>query len=461
MWNCRNIMWRLSRSSQIPSLFFTEPINSGPTTIQMPIGTPFPPSSYIYMLIVRCSWEPEENLEGCERLRESFWRHIGMDDRDYMVGYEVSASHAWIGWVHNSAAYIGAYPAFCIRQGKSFLQKRICLSAGRIGAPQEGTPRCKEGRDTNTFCAKTSLIDEIPLSGQETEIGNTQTRFDCRIFSLSEDLFSITRLWTQINTWPEWIVWGWKTSSDYCSTAFSSKEKKGGFLAIWRWGDRWQFEATKVRKIEWLSFDCYGRRGALFTHLEGPVNNNLVKDALPRADSPTSLFSVPSSPEIPLIDSLLSSVPTMNTSSAAHVPSTAMNFPQQPNPHAQYHSEPTSGGGGISIKQRLGIGALAPTNPKTGALPLSMRPPMPKPLPPSFAGLKIKKIPSLSISTNANPASGHEPPLGSASIHSPHPTTNMSPNIPNLTPSTSAPVFTPNFYRHVYVFFFFKNFSIW
>jgi hypothetical protein len=63
----------------------------------MPIGTILSPSSYIYMLIVRCSWEPEENLEGCERLRESFWRHIGMDDRDYMVGYEVSASHAWIG----------------------------------------------------------------------------------------------------------------------------------------------------------------------------------------------------------------------------------------------------------------------------------------------------------------------------------------------------------------------------
>jgi hypothetical protein len=49
------------------------------------------------MLIIRSSWEPEENLEGCERLRESFWRHIGMDDRDYMIGYEVSASHAWIG----------------------------------------------------------------------------------------------------------------------------------------------------------------------------------------------------------------------------------------------------------------------------------------------------------------------------------------------------------------------------
>jgi hypothetical protein len=49
------------------------------------------------MLIVSHSWEPEENLEGCQRLRLSFWKHVGMDDRDYMIGYEAAASHEWIG----------------------------------------------------------------------------------------------------------------------------------------------------------------------------------------------------------------------------------------------------------------------------------------------------------------------------------------------------------------------------
>jgi hypothetical protein len=188
-------------------------------------------------------------------------------------------------------------------------------------------------------------------------------------------------------------------------------------------------------------------------HLEGTANNSLVKDTLLRADSPTSLFSAPSSLDVPLIDSFSSPVPATSASTAANVPSTAKKFSQQPNPLAQSRSEPTSAGGGISIKQRLGIGALAHTNPKTGpSLPLPMRPPMSKPLPPSLAGIKIKKkTPSLSISTNANPASGHEQSLRSASMtmHSPHPTSNMSPNIPNLTPRTSAPVFTPNFYRHV------------
>jgi hypothetical protein len=71
--------------------------------------------------------------------------------------------------VHNSVAYINidAYPAFCIRQGKSFVQKRICISAKRTEASQEGTPRCEEGRYTNTFRAKTSLIDEIPCQAKK------------------------------------------------------------------------------------------------------------------------------------------------------------------------------------------------------------------------------------------------------------------------------------------------------
>lgn len=63
--------------------------------ILMPIGTPFL-RRHIHMLIVCSSWEPEENLEGCQRLRESFWKHVGMDDDDYMIGYEVSAKVPWI-----------------------------------------------------------------------------------------------------------------------------------------------------------------------------------------------------------------------------------------------------------------------------------------------------------------------------------------------------------------------------
>lgn len=48
------------------------------------------------------SWEPEENLEACSRLLQSFWNHIGTDNDDYQIGHEVKAKKDWIGWVLSS-----------------------------------------------------------------------------------------------------------------------------------------------------------------------------------------------------------------------------------------------------------------------------------------------------------------------------------------------------------------------
>ncbi|KAF8746326.1 hypothetical protein AX14_000109 [Amanita brunnescens Koide BX004] len=42
------------------------------------------------------SWEPEENVAGCQRLLTSFWEHIGVDDKDYNVGYIAEADKQWI-----------------------------------------------------------------------------------------------------------------------------------------------------------------------------------------------------------------------------------------------------------------------------------------------------------------------------------------------------------------------------
>jgi hypothetical protein len=42
------------------------------------------------------SWEPEKNVADCQRLLSSFWDHIGMDNEDYPVGYEVHAKESWI-----------------------------------------------------------------------------------------------------------------------------------------------------------------------------------------------------------------------------------------------------------------------------------------------------------------------------------------------------------------------------
>lgn len=42
------------------------------------------------------SWEPERNVQGCERLLSSFWDNVGMDDGDYDPGYVTEAKPAWI-----------------------------------------------------------------------------------------------------------------------------------------------------------------------------------------------------------------------------------------------------------------------------------------------------------------------------------------------------------------------------
>jgi len=43
------------------------------------------------------SWEPAENVEQCDRLLRSFWKHIGMDNQDYAPGDQFDAQEWWIG----------------------------------------------------------------------------------------------------------------------------------------------------------------------------------------------------------------------------------------------------------------------------------------------------------------------------------------------------------------------------
>ncbi|KAG0703113.1 hypothetical protein DFH29DRAFT_803977 [Suillus ampliporus] len=42
------------------------------------------------------TWEPQQNVKQCDRLLNSFWKHVGTDDDDYSVGYEITARDHWI-----------------------------------------------------------------------------------------------------------------------------------------------------------------------------------------------------------------------------------------------------------------------------------------------------------------------------------------------------------------------------
>ena len=44
------------------------------------------------------SWEPEDNMVGCQRLLRSFWASVGGAEHDeYLPGYHIEAPKEWIG----------------------------------------------------------------------------------------------------------------------------------------------------------------------------------------------------------------------------------------------------------------------------------------------------------------------------------------------------------------------------
>lgn len=55
-----------------------------------------------------CSWEPAENVQQCNRLLASFWKHVGTDDEDYPIGYEVEADASWI-----SPSFVALSSGYC------------------------------------------------------------------------------------------------------------------------------------------------------------------------------------------------------------------------------------------------------------------------------------------------------------------------------------------------------------
>jgi hypothetical protein len=71
-------------------------IHSGLVTNLTLTRTPHYHSILTWHDIKFCSWEPEGNVASCQRLLGSFWKHVGMDDIDHPVGYQVEAEPKWI-----------------------------------------------------------------------------------------------------------------------------------------------------------------------------------------------------------------------------------------------------------------------------------------------------------------------------------------------------------------------------
>lgn len=74
------------------------------------------------------SWEPERNVQGCERLLSSFWDNVGMDDGDYDPGYVTEAKPAWISEYFSGESFLPILfqcDPFLDREGTGVLSQKL------------------------------------------------------------------------------------------------------------------------------------------------------------------------------------------------------------------------------------------------------------------------------------------------------------------------------------------------
>ena len=88
-----------------------------------------------------CRWEPEENLQGCPRLLESFWQDVGTDDRDYPIGYITEPSTEWIGELDHTPFVPIFESVSCSEKERAFFAKEY----QSLGKKENSQPK-KEGR---------------------------------------------------------------------------------------------------------------------------------------------------------------------------------------------------------------------------------------------------------------------------------------------------------------------------
>lgn len=96
------------------------------------------------------SWEPAENVKQCDRLLGSFWRHVGIDDEDYPIGYEVAAREEWIN------------------KEKKYFAETFVKSAGAEKAEKENRKK-DEKRKSRATASKSDdshsgSSDDVPLA---------------------------------------------------------------------------------------------------------------------------------------------------------------------------------------------------------------------------------------------------------------------------------------------------------
>ncbi|KAF5377681.1 hypothetical protein D9615_005211 [Tricholomella constricta] len=305
------------------------------------------------------SWEPGENVAGCQRLLHSFWEHIGTDNADYYVGYEVTASDKWI------------------KREKKYFHREFNEAQEnlRVQRDKEMRERSKKAKDEEK--------EKVSFNGGRPTVQSTvglQIQIPDRSLSESDE-----------------------DSSDDDEPLMRKRKLK----AVESSDDAIPLIRLPARKL-------------MKTNDSTPV----VTDPGPKESKETavdeahdwakSLFSEPSSPASTKspVDPAARPLPpppwpSSRPSSAKTTPTIPSKLPPRDNNSyikvAEMAPEKVASGSGISIKQRLAQGALAPTRPKAIPLPTPKLKPSLPPVKTALMNLSFKKK---TVSTPVLSASG-------------------------------------------------------
>ncbi|GLB33577.1 hypothetical protein LshimejAT787_0104610 [Lyophyllum shimeji] len=285
------------------------------------------------------TWEPEGNVAGCQRLLASFWEEIGTDNADYFIGYEVAASKEWIR--REKDYFAREYEAEGLQaKARAEEAKRQKASAKRkrksASAEVAGVSASKKSKSRTTSLAlsdsDSDSDDDIPLIAKQ-KLGKKAES--------SDDLPARKKLKTE-------------TSISVATDPGRSKPKE-----------------TPVAGQHELAASIFSEP------LPAPAVGSQIPRPLPPPPPPKS-----------------------RPSSAKPSPTVPASIPWRPsNPHAKLvvmESENIASGSGISTKQRLAQGALAPTRPNAIPLPAPKQKVPPPPLRINSGGmmnLSFKKKP--------------------------------------------------------------------
>ncbi|RXW19417.1 hypothetical protein EST38_g6445 [Candolleomyces aberdarensis] len=361
------------------------------------------------------TWEPAENLDkSCSRLLKSFWDIIGHDDKDWPVGTELKPPIDWIAKERKRFA----------REHKKEERKKKNSLSNVTEDDQDSQPQSTPPPKKTETKKKKKVILPLPYTtyvahGQQSLVIESESDSDAPLARRpvkATNNGKRSKKATPVET-PETSPP--VTVEDMPSNSRGKKRKRSE-------------EQLTVSRRQSSPLSITDSPNSLFSEVDNEIS--IDADTVPPPPPPAQLPPLPVRQTVPPLPARPS------------VPSLPMRTKAQPNPHAKLAAmphEPESSNTGISTKQRLGQGALAPMLPRKMSGPSTK----PKLSPVRTGSSTIMSTGFRKTSQIMSPSIIHqEPTLASlnAAPSSPHMTATLL-DIPMVQTPTELELEPPNF----------------